>query len=108
MQRAALRSIAFVSLIFTATSPGLAQTAPRGDAGTGRLPYNPRVLSGVWMPLNPEGAAAAGRLESQWLKPQLPLTAKGRAIFDSRSPGKGPRAATRRPRSVPGTYSITR
>jgi len=84
MRSASLRSsIACLALTFIASSPALAQTAP----------YNPRVLSGVWMPMNAEGADARGRLESQWLKPRLPLTPKGRAIFDSRSPGKGPRAA---------------
>jgi hypothetical protein len=94
MRSASVRtSIAFVSLSFIAALPVSAQTAPRGDAGAGSPPYNPRVLSGVWMPLNAEGADARGRLESQWLKERLPMTAKGRAVFDSRSPGKGPRAA---------------
>jgi hypothetical protein len=86
-------SLALVWLSLIAILPVSAQTAPPGGANAASPPYNPRVISGVWMPTNQEGAAALGRLESQWLKPQLPLTPKGRAIFDSRSPGKGPRAA---------------
>jgi len=84
--------IAIAALVCaTAVSAAAAplQRGQRGAAPKPGPPHDPHDLNGVWLLVGP---GDNGHPESQWSPENLPFTPAGRAAFDGRKPGKGPRA----------------
>ncbi|PYS17186.1 MAG: hypothetical protein DMG15_00050 [Acidobacteria bacterium] len=87
-----IAALALTIAIFPQTAT--AETAQRGGAGRGNAPppgpqHDPRDLSGIWLQ---RGGGPSSNPVSEWTKEQLPFTPKGKAEFEARKPGKGPRA----------------
>src|SRR5262249_38161343 len=95
MRDRVIASITALLLAMTIFSPAaLAQAGQRGGGGRGNAappspPHDPHDLSGVWLQ---RGGGTGSNPISEWTKEQLPFTPKGKAEFDGRKPGKGPRA----------------
>ena len=95
MRNPFIASITALLLAMTMFSPtALAQAGQRGGGGRGNAappspPHDPHDLSGVWLQ---RGGGTGSNPISEWTKEQLPFTPKGKAEFDARKPGKGPRA----------------
>lgn len=76
--------VAAVSIAATPLQRGQRGAAPRPGP-----PHDPHDLNGIWLLVGP---GDNGHPESQWSPEKLPFTPAGRTLFDSRKPGKGPRA----------------
>lgn len=66
-----------------------AQRGQRGAAPPPGPPHDSHDLTGIWLLTGP---GDNGHPESQWSREKLPFTPAGRALFEGRKPGKGPRA----------------
>jgi hypothetical protein len=77
--------ITILVLAITAVSLAIAQ-GQRAAA-----PHDPHDLSGIWLRRG-GGGSEDEKPHSEWVAAPLPFTPAGKEEFDSRSPGKGPRA----------------
>src|SRR5262245_61571673 len=89
-----IRRFAIAIAVLVCATVVLAAAAPvqRGQRGAGPKPgppHDPHDLNGVWLLT---GGGDNGRPESEWSREKLPFTPAGRAVFEGRKPGKGPRA----------------
>jgi hypothetical protein len=89
MRRRVFASISAVVLAGTLLSSGALAQAQRTVPPS--PPHDPRDLSGIWLQRGGGGGNDA-RPHSEWTRDPLPFTPAGKAAFDARKPGKGPRA----------------
>jgi len=84
-----ITALVLIAAIFSPAA--FAQRGERGNAPPppASPPHDPHDLSGIWLQ---RGGGDNGRPESEWTKEKLPFTPAGKAAFDARKPGKGPRA----------------
>ena len=79
-------------LVVTIVSPAaFGQAGQRANAPPASPPHDPHDLSGIWLQRG-GGGGNDSRPHSEWTREPLPFTPAGKALFDSRKPGKGPRA----------------